>query len=118
MNEVGHKYLTEEDLIPEVRVDAVLGLEEIDRFFYNRMALLEPFGAENPVPCFLSKAVNIQEVKLIGKEKNHIRFRAKQGKGQIEGVGFGFAEVLESVDVTTELFDIAYEFNLNTCNGR
>jgi single-stranded-DNA-specific exonuclease len=62
--------------------------------------------------------VKLQEVKLIGKEKNHIRFRAKQGKGQIEGVGFGLAEVLESVDVTTELFDIAYEFNLNTWNGR
>ena len=118
MNEVGHKYLTEEDLIPEVRVDSVLRLEKIDRSFYNRMALLEPFGAENPVPCFLSQAVKLQEVKLIGKEKNHIRFRAKQGKGQIEGVGFGLAEVLESVDVTTELFDIAYEFNLNTWNGR
>lgn len=118
MNEVGHKYLTEEDLIPEIRVDAVLRLEEIDRFLYSRLALLEPFGAENPVPCFLSQTVKLQEVKLIGKEKNHIRFRAKQGKGQIEGVGFGLAEVLESVNVTTELFDIAYEFNLNTWNGR
>lgn len=118
MNEVGHRYLSEEDLIPEVRVDVALGLEEIDRSFYSRMTLLEPFGAENPVPCFLSQAVKLQEVKLIGKDKNHIRFRVRQGKGQIEGVGFGLAELLESVDVTKELFDIAYELNLNTWNGR
>ncbi len=118
MNEVGHQYLKEEDLIPEVRVDAVLDLEEINHSLYSRMALLEPFGAENPVPCFLSRAVKLQEVKLIGKEKNHVRFRASQGRGRIEGVGFGFAEVFESVDVATELFDIVYELNLNTWNGR
>lgn len=118
MNEVGHQILNEEDLIPEVRVDTVLNLEEINLSLYSRIALLEPFGAENPVPCFVSQGVQFQEVKLIGKEKNHIRFRAKQGKGRIEGVGFGLAEVLESVDVNTELFDIAYELNLNTWNGR
>jgi len=118
MNEVGHRYLTEEDLIPEVRVDAVLSLEEIGRPLYSRMVLLEPFGTENPVPSFLSQGVKFQEVKFIGKEKNHVRFRAVQGKGRIEGVGFGFAEVFESVDPGADLFDIAYELNLNTWNGR
>jgi single-stranded-DNA-specific exonuclease len=118
MNKVGHQYLNEGDLIPEVRLDTLLQLKEINLYLYSRMALLEPFGAENPVPCFLSKAVQLQEVKLIGKDKTHIRFRAKQGKDQIEGVGFGFAEILESVDVVTDRFDIAYELNLNTWNGR
>ena len=118
MNEVGHRYLTEEDLIPEVQVDTVLGLEEIDRSLHSRMALLEPFGAENPIPCFLSREVKFREVKFIGKKKNHVRFRVQQGKGQIEGVGFGFADLFESVDPATDLFDIAYELNLNTWNGR
>ena len=118
MNEVGHQYLNEEDLIPEVRLDTLLKLEEINLYLYSRMALLEPFGAENPVPCFLSQSVQLQEVKLIGKDKTHIRFRAKQENSQIEGVGFGHAEVLESVDIDTERFDIAYELNLNTWNGR
>ena len=118
MNEVGHRYLTEEDLIPEIHLDTVLALEEIDRSLYSRMELLEPFGAENPVPKFLSQGVKMQEVKFIGKEKNHVRFRAQQGKGRIEGVGFGLADVFESVDTTATLFDIAYELNLNTWNGR
>jgi single-stranded-DNA-specific exonuclease len=118
MNEVGHQYLNKEDLIPEVRLDTLLNIEEINLYLYSRMALLEPFGAENPVPCFFSQKVQLQEVKLIGKDKTHIRFLAKQGRGQIEGVGFGLAEVLESVDVATERFDIAYELNINTWNGR
>jgi single-stranded-DNA-specific exonuclease len=118
MNEVGQSYLSDEDLIAEVKLDALLRLEEINLFLYTRMTLLEPFGAENPVPCFLSRGVQLQELKLIGKNKTHIRFRAKQGKGRIEGVGFGFAELLESVDIATDLFDIVYELNLNTWNGR
>ena len=118
MNEVGHRHLNEEDLIPEVGVDTVLRLDEIDLSFYSRLALLEPFGAENPVPCFLSQGVQFQEVKQIGKEKNHVRFRVRQGSGRIEGVGFGLAEVFDSVEVATETFDIAYEINLNTWNGR
>ncbi len=118
MNNVGEKFLSDEDLIPEVRVDALLTFEEIDRSLYSQMVLLEPFGAENQVPCFVSREVKMREVKLIGREKKHVRFRAQQDKGQIEGVGFGFADVLESVDPVTDYFDIAYEINLNTWNGR
>ena len=62
--------------------------------------------------------MKFREVKSIGKKKNHVRFRVQQGKGQIEGVGFGFADLFESVDPATDLFDIAYELNLNTWNGR
>ncbi|MBT5028501.1 MAG: single-stranded-DNA-specific exonuclease RecJ [Nitrospinaceae bacterium] len=118
MNEVGHKYLTDEDLIPEVKVDAVLNLEEITRPLYNQIALLEPFGAENPVPSFLSQGVQLQEIKFMGKEKNHVRFRAKQGKGKIEGVGFGLADIFSYIDPATDLFDVVYELDLNTWNGR
>jgi len=118
INEVGHRYLTEEDLIPEVGVDALLSLDEISRFMYSKMVLLEPFGAENQMPRFLSQGVKLQEVKFIGKKKDHVRFRAVQGKGRIEGVGFGLADVFESVDPATDLFDIVYEVDLNTWNGR
>jgi single-stranded-DNA-specific exonuclease len=118
MNEVGHQYLNEEDLILELKLDTLIKIEEINEYLYSRMALLEPFGAENPVPCFLSQDVQLQEVKLIGENKTHIRFRARQGKGCIEGVGWGLAEILESVDIATERFDIVYELNLNTWNGR
>ena len=57
-------------------------------------------------------------MKLIGKEKTHARFRAVQGRGQIEVVAFNFAKVLEAVDTSTEVFDIAYELHLNSWNGR
>ncbi|MBC8284476.1 MAG: single-stranded-DNA-specific exonuclease RecJ [Nitrospinae bacterium] len=118
MNAVGHQYLKEEDLIPEVRIDTTLDLSQINFTLYKNISLLEPFGAENPVPSFQSKNIQIKELKYIGKEKNHVRFRAVQKSGKIEVVAFNFASVLESVDTSTEVFDIAYELHLNSWNGR
>jgi len=80
--------------------------------------LLEPFGAENPVPSFQSTNVKIKELKHMGKEKNHLRFRAVQGSGQIGVIAFNFASLFESLDITNEVFDIAYELHLNSWNGR
>ena len=118
MQVVGHQFLKEDDLIPEVRIDSILDISQIDFTLYKSISLLEPFGAENPVPSFKSNNIKIKDLKLIGKEKTHARFRAVQGRGQIEVVAFNFAKVLEAVDTSTEVFDIAYELHLNSWNGR
>jgi len=118
MNGVGQKFLTDDDLIPEVKLDTTLDIAQIDLTFYKNIALLEPFGAENPVPSFLSNNVKIKELKVMGKEKNHVRFRAVQGQGQIGVIAFNFANLFESLDLANEVFDIAYELHLNSWNGR
>ncbi len=79
---------------------------------------MEPFGAENPVPVFMAREVRIQNLRTMGKEENHVRFRAVQGKGKIDVVGFGMAEALASIDAVADLVDIAYEIHLNTWNGQ
>jgi single-stranded-DNA-specific exonuclease len=118
MNAVGHRHLSEEDLIPEVKIDTTLDISQINFTLYKNISMLEPFGAENPVPSFQSQNIKIKEVKYIGKEKNHVRFRAVQGRGQIEVVAFNFASIFESLDTAPEQFDIAYELHLNSWNGR
>jgi len=54
----------------------------------------------------------------MGKEKNHLRFRAVQGSGQIGVIAFNFASLFESIDIINDFFDIAYELHLNSWNGR
>ncbi len=118
INEVGKTFLKEEDLIPELRIDARLDIEHINRRLFNQVHGLEPFGAENPVPVFMASEVKIQNLKFMGKEENHVRFRAVQGKAKIDAVGFGMAEAFSAIEPTTDLLDIAYEIHLNTWNGQ
>ena len=47
-----------------------------------------------------------------------MRFRAVQGGVQIGVIAFNFASLFESLDITSEVFDIAYELHLNSWNGR
>ena len=118
INAIGHRFLKEDDLIPDLRIDALLDLAEIDRKFFQSLQLLEPFGAENPIPIFMAREVRIQNLRYMGKQANHVRFRAIQGKGKIDAVGFSMAEALASIDPVTDLVDIAYEIHLNTWNGQ
>jgi single-stranded-DNA-specific exonuclease len=118
INEVGHNFLKEEDLIPELDLDARLDIENIKRDLFNQIHRMEPFGAENPVPVFMASNVKIQNLRTMGKEENHVRFRAVQGNAQIDAIGFGMADSFAAIDPATDLVDIAYEIHLNTWNGR
>ncbi|GJL79523.1 MAG: single-stranded-DNA-specific exonuclease RecJ [Nitrospinaceae bacterium] len=118
INAVGHRFLKKDDLIPELRIDACLNLDAIDRNLLRGIQRLEPFGAENPMPVFMARGVRIQNLRTMGKEENHIRFRAVQDKGKIDVIGFGMAEAAASIDTVTDSVDIAYEIHLNTWNGQ
>ena len=118
INEVGQSFLNENDLIPELHIDAHLDIKNINRNLFNTVTLLEPFGAENPVPVFTTGGVQIQNLRYMGKEENHIRFRAVSGNSRIDAVGFGMASALDSIDPAENFVDIAYEIHLNTWNGQ
>jgi len=118
INEVGQNFLKEDDLIPELQIDARLDIKNINRNLFNHIHQLEPFGAENPVPVFMAGGVRIQNLRTMGKEENHVRFRAVQGNSRMDVVGFGMADAFASIDPAVDSVDIAYEIHLNTWNGR
>ena len=118
LNEIGNRILRKEDLIPELLIDTPLEISEIDRELYSQVALMEPFGAENPSPVFLIRGVHISGLRLIGSEKNHVRFQAVQNKARIDAVGFNLAQEFSSVDSGQSGLDLACELQINDWNGR
>ena len=117
MNKVGDQYLTEDCLVAELKVDATLKMEDITQEFYGEMESLEPFGQMNKVPIFVSRDVRARDVKFVGREDNHVRFRAFQGNQFRNVIGFNLAHAFQSIDAT-EPVDIVYELRRNTWGGR
>ena len=118
INAIGHRILKEEDLVPEIAIDAELDPRSIDRDLYREIKKLEPFGASNATPVFLASGVKIQNLRTMGKEDTHVRFRAVKGNASIGGVGFNMAEHFGSIDTRTRKLDLVYELQINDWNGQ
>jgi len=117
MNKVGDQYLSEDCLVAELKVDATLTMEDITQELFGEIESLEPFGQMNKVPIFISREVRARDVKFVGREDNHVRFRAFQGNQFRNVIGFNLAHAFQSIDGNQPV-DIVYELRRNTWGGR
>ncbi|MTI61325.1 MAG: single-stranded-DNA-specific exonuclease RecJ [Firmicutes bacterium] len=105
--------LDDEDLIPELNVDALLTGEEINKELYNKLKLLEPYGVANPRPRFLLNRVELDKLYQVGKNKQHLKFTLSNG---VEGIGFGFGSILP--DLKGKKVDLACQIDINMWQGK
>ncbi|MGK2906130.1 MAG: single-stranded-DNA-specific exonuclease RecJ [Desulfuromonadales bacterium] len=82
--------LSDDDLIPKLRHDGVLLLEEIDLEALRQMENLAPFGMGNPEPLLVVESVRAMQVQAAGD--NHLRFTACQGAFSHPAIAFGMLE--------------------------
>ncbi len=117
MNENAEAFLNEETMVSELHIDAALSIREIDFELYREIQQLAPFGQVNTVPVFCSKNIQVRGKREIGKEKNHVRFKAVQGGDAIDVVGFRMARMFRELEDGMPV-DIVYELQPNHWNGR
>jgi len=115
-DEVVSARITDEQLIPELEIDAEIELEDINPRFYGIIQQMAPYGPENMQPVFVTRGVKDSNWSKIVKEE-HIKFSIKKNNSPvIDGIGFRLAEKFSLVKNGT--FDIAYNINENVWNDR
>lgn len=107
-----NKYLTAEDLIPELKLDAVINQNDIDRKLYEDLKTLRPFGYGNPSPRLLINNVQFDNYYWVGKNNQHLKFTLGTG---LTGIGFNFEELKDKLEGTK--VDLAFNLDLNKWNG-
>ncbi len=82
--------------------------------------LMQPFGMGNPEPAYCTGAsCSLRNIKLIGKERNHIRFDALINGQWLNTIGFGFGK--EAFERLTERMDgcrMVFHLQYNSYKGR
>ena len=106
--------ITDEQLVPELEIDAEIELEEITPKFFRLINQMAPFGPENMKPVFVTRQVKDSAWSKIVKE-DHIKFSVKKNRTVIDGIGFGLAPKFELVK--TSPFDIVYQIDENEWQG-
>lgn len=83
--------ITDDQLIPEVVIDAEISFSDITPNFYNILTQMEPFGPENMRPVFIVRRAEDKGFSKIVKEQ-HLRFVLRQQNITLTGIGFNMAD--------------------------
>jgi single-stranded-DNA-specific exonuclease len=107
--------ITDEQLVPELEIDAELSPEDITPTFYSILQQMAPFGPGNMKPTFVTRGVSDNGWSKVLKEE-HIKFALKKdGSNMMDGIGFRMAQKISLVKSSP--FDIAYHIEENEYMG-
>lgn len=107
--------ITEEQLTPEIAINAALPLDDISMQFYQIIAQMEPFGPENMRPIFIAKQVYDTGYTKLVKDL-HISFNVTQGKTNVRGIGYNMPEHIKLIK-SGKPFDLVFQLQLNEWQG-
>ena len=107
--------ILEEQLIPEIVIDAEVRLADLKPAFYNILRQMEPFGPDNSRPVFIAKGVKDNGWSKIVKDQ-HIKFSIVQDSILFNGIGFGMADKFPLLQKEQPI-DVVFTLDENEWNG-
>jgi single-stranded-DNA-specific exonuclease len=93
LNELGRQLLQPQDLRPSITIDCELDIRDVDEELVESLAELEPYGQGNPGPVFLSRNVEVFEVRCVGADEAHLKLLVGEGHNVFDCIGFRMGEL-------------------------
>lgn len=108
--------ILDEQLIPQVEIDALLEFSQIRKNFFNILRQMEPFGPGNMAPVFMSTCVyDTGSARVVGDA--HLKLRLTQdGDTSFDAIAFGMAEYYPKIQKGIP-FDVCYCIEENVYRG-
>lgn len=114
-NEICASRLTEDDLVPEMRVDLEVPLDQANADLESLLRHLEPCGIANPSPLLVTRGVVVAAPpRTVGKDGLKLVLRADGH--EITALGWGMAPRAKELDVGMSI-DIAYRLERDEYRG-
>jgi len=108
--------ITDDQLIPEISIDAEIRFKDINEKFFNIIQQIAPFGPHNMRPVFMAKNIfDTGYSSIVGE--NHLKLNAKQSDSfAIKGIGYGMADKYDLIK-EGQAFDLCFTIEENTYRG-
>lgn len=114
-DDVARARLTPDDLVPELRVDLDVSIDEVGEDLEKLVRHFEPFGIGNPAPTFRSTGARLAcAPRKIGSDG--LKFAIDAARGELEAIGWGMAPRASSFDVS-RAFDLAFRLERDEYRG-
>jgi single-stranded-DNA-specific exonuclease len=110
--------LTDEDLIPELKIDAVVSSNSLGLSLVEDLKRLEPFGMGNPKPTFMTKDLFLTTEPFVMKEK-HLKLKLRDTAGKpFEAVWWDGVDKSKKQTLKPQSrIELAYTPEINVWNG-
>ena len=114
-NGVARAKLTADDLVPRVRVDVEIPLEEVTPDLEALLRHFEPFGVGNPAPVLSSRGVRLATTpRTVGQ--GGLKLQLARSGGMLEAIGWGMGDLARTLSPHAPL-DIAYRLERDSYGG-
>ncbi len=108
LNDHAQQVLMSEDLVPQVLVDALVGIDELNENLVEQLAAMEPFGQRNPEPVLALFHAELVEPPRVVKNK-HMRLVIKTPAGpNLYAIGWNMTAKSSGIDDRTRWVDVAF----------
>ncbi len=111
--------IIDEDILKrKLKIDCELEFPYIDTSLHKAIQNLSPFGMGNPEPVFMTKGVEIKNVKTVGALGKHLKLELgiRDKELWIDAIAFGLGEDFADLKIG-DIIDIVYTIDENTWNG-
>ena len=114
-NAIARERLSPDDLVPELRVDLEVSLEEVTPELEMLLRHLEPCGIGNPAPVLVARQARLAAPpRVLGRE--HLKLQIDRPAGALTALGWGMASRAGELDVSRP-FDVAFRLERDDWNG-
>ncbi len=115
--EVARQQIQPEDLIPCIKIDGEIELQEFNPRFIRLLKLLGPFGPMNMRPIFMSRKLKIVgSPNIVGQ--NHLKLKLEQNGAILDAIGFNMGDYIDRIDKNEGVIDCVYIVEENRWNGK
>jgi single-stranded-DNA-specific exonuclease len=115
LNAVAERTLNSREARPGLDIDGEVRLDDLDDNALGWLSTLEPFGAGNPRPIFLTRRARVAEARYVGKTGQHVRLKLVGGQQRWTALAFNQAE--RWVDGTATV-DLVYSLSKDHWRGQ
>lgn len=112
INQVADMRISDDQLRPRLKIDAEVGLDELDYDFFRQQERFEPCGLDNPKPVFMTRSLRIIDTpRVVGRK--HLKFTVADDRARQEAIWWNMADA----GLPAGRFDMAFYAELNEFRG-
>ena len=104
-----------QEIVPILKIDAQISLDEIDKDMVDSLKQLEPFGEENKTPLFVFKNLKIDSIRALSEGK-HLKLTLKDNKNIVNAIGFNLGNLSNDYRIGDKI-DVVGNLEINSFNG-